>query len=283
MSEGHVPFGRVGILGLGVMGGSLARALSALPDGPTVVGWSPDPADADAALEAGIVTHLATGPEAAAEASDLLVLAAPLAACLTLMEAVAPHLLGQRLVTDVASLKAPLAESAHDLGLDDRWVGSHPMCGSADSGFGAARPDLFLDAKVWLCAHEPARGHLPALRRFWISVGAVTAPIAPLAHDRLMGRISHLPQLTANALAATLEAAGVRPGDLGPGAADMTRLAGSSPDMWGDLLARAPVELPDHLRDTADRLRDLADLVERGEVEALVRWMAGSRVWRTGP
>jgi len=283
MSESQFPFGRVGILGLGVMGGSLARALSALPDGPTVVGWSLDPTEAEAALAAGIVTDVAAGPEAAAEASDLIVLAAPLAACLTLMETVAPHLVGPRILTDVASLKAPLAEAAEELGLEERWVGSHPMCGSADSGFGASRPDLFLDAKVWLCAHEPARDHLPAVRRFWISVGAVTAPIAPLAHDRLMGQISHLPQLTANALSATLEAAGVGPGDLGPGAADMTRLAGSSPEMWGDLLARAPAELPDHLRDTADRLRDLADLVEQGEVEALVRWLAGSRAWKTGP
>ena len=283
MSEKRLPFERVGILGLGVMGGSLARALRALPEGPTVVGWSPDEGEVAAALEMGAIHEAAPGPEAAAQAGDLVVLAAPLSACLTLMERVAPHLVGPRLLTDVASLKAPLADAAAELDLRERWVGSHPMCGSADSGFAASRPDLFEDAKVWLCSHAEARQHLAAMRRFWVSVGAVTGPVEPEAHDSLMARVSHLPQLTANALAATMEKAGLHQVDLGPGAREMTRLAGSAPEMWSDILAHAPAELAGHLRDTAYNLRKLATLVERGDLEALAAWMERSRAWKRDP
>ena len=282
MGEIEFPFARVSILGLGVMGGSLARALRGRDAGPTVVGWSPDPAEVEAALDEGALHEAAPGPEAAAEAGDLVVLAAPLGACVTLMEAVAPHVVGPRVLTDVASLKAPLAEAASALVLEDRWVGCHPMCGSADSGFAASRADLFVDAKVWLCAHEQARHHLPALRRFWVALGAVTAPVAPRAHDGLMALVSHLPQLTANALAATLSAAGVESVELGPGARDMTRLAGSSPEVWRDILARAPAELPGHLRNTAHRLEELADLVGKGDTDALARWLGESRAWKRG-
>ena len=283
MSEIASPFARVSILGLGVMGGSLARALREQAEGPTVVGWSPDPAEVGAALAAGALHEAAPGPEAAAEGADLVVLAAPVGACVTLMEVVAPHVVGPRVLIDVASLKAPLAEAAVALGLEDRWVGCHPMCGSAESGFGASRADLYVDAKIWLCANEQARHHLPAVRRFWISLGAVTAPVDPEAHDGLMALVSHLPQLTANALAATLGAAGVGPDELGPGARDMTRLAGSSPEVWKDILAEAPAELPGHLRNIAHRLEELADLVGKGDTEALTRLLAASRAWKKGP
>lgn len=282
MSEMEIPFRTVGILGLGVLGGSLARALGALPGGPRVVGWSPDPSEVEAALAAGALDERSGGPEAAAEAVDLLVLAAPLEACLALMEQTAPHLRHGAVVTDVASLKGSLADTVHTLGLRDQWVGCHPMCGSAESGFGASRADLFVDARIWLCAHQEAHRHLPAMRRFWVALGAVTAPVDPEAHDALMARVSHLPQLTANALAAVLEQAGVSPGDLGPGARDMIRLAGSSPAMWRDILAHAPRELPDSLRATAGRLTALADLLESGDLDAVARWMSESRDWRSG-
>ncbi|HSG48003.1 MAG TPA: prephenate dehydrogenase/arogenate dehydrogenase family protein, partial [Longimicrobiales bacterium] len=255
---------------------------TALEEGPSVLGWSPDAAEMDAALAAGALDEAAPGPEAAAEDADLVVLAAPLDACLSLLTSLAPHLSGDRLITDVASLKAPLADAAVAAGVADRWVGAHPMCGSADSGFGASRTDLFVDARVWLCAHEEAHPHLPAIRRFWVSLGAVTAPVDPVDHDGLMARVSHLPQLTATALASALRDAGVTPDQLGPGALDMTRLAGSSPEIWRDILAWAPAELPGHLRTTAARLEELADLVGEGDTEALARRLAASRAWRRG-
>lgn len=282
MGEMTPPFRTVGILGLGALGGSLARALTALPRRPRVLGWSPDASDVEAARVAGALDEASDGPEATAAAVDLLVLAAPLEACLTLMEQSAPHLGVDTLVTDVASLKGPLARTAAVLGLRSRWVGCHPMCGSAETGFGASRADLFTDARVWLTAHPEAHDRLPAMRRFWVSLGAVTAPVEPADHDALMARVSHVPQLTANALAAFLDDAGVGPEALGPGGRDMTRLAGSSPGVWRDILAHAPPELAGYLRDTADRLAELADLVEQGDLDALARWMAASREWRRG-
>jgi prephenate dehydrogenase len=265
------------------MGGSLARALRGLARPPEVVGWSPDAGEVRAAMAARALDQDAPDPEAAARAADLVVLAAPLGACIDLVARLAPELPPATILTDVASLKAPMARAARAAALEDRWIGSHPMCGSADSGFAASRADLYHDARVWLCAHEAAGPHLPALRRFWVSVGGVTAPMDPDGHDALMARVSHLPQLVANALASVLADAGVDPADLGPGARDMTRLAGSSPDVWRDLLAAAPEELPRRLRDAARAVEELAELLDAGDVDAVARRMAETRAWRRGP
>lgn len=278
-----VPFQRVAVLGLGALGGSVARALASQSPGPVVLGWAPDADQVAAALGVGAIHQALATPETCAAEADLVVLAAPMGACVELMKRLAPHLPPDAVVTDVASLKAPLAAAAERWGLQNRWVGGHPLCGTADSGFGASRADLFTGARVWTCAHADAQHHVASVHEFWASVGAEPASTDPVSHDALMAPVSHLPQLTANALAAVLREAGVTPAALGPGGLDMTRLAGSSPDMWRDILTHATSELPGHLRSLSAQLERLAQLVEQGNMEALAMWMSETRSWRQGP
>lgn len=277
------PFSRVSIVGLGVMGGGLARSLALLPDPPSRVGWSPDPLEGTEALEDGVLTHAAETVEEAVEEADLVVLAAPLPACVTLVPralAAMPH---AAVLTDVASLKAPVEAAVERAGGRDRWVGSHPMCGSAESGYRASRADLYRGARVWLVAPPEARDALRRVAAFWRSVGASPEVTHSAEHDGLMALTSHLPQLTANALARVLADAGVGTSALGPGGADMTRLAASAPEVWEGILAHAVPDLGEALRALARRLEELASRTDARDTAALARFMEATRTWKNSP
>ena len=279
------PLGRLAVLGLGVMGGSLARAVSSLGLAEEIRGWSPDETEREAARTAGALTSAPGGWREAVSGADLVVLAAPLQGCVSLLGALPEVLPPGATVTDVASLKRPMAEAAIRAGLADRWIGSHPMAGAASSGFRASRAGLYEGATVWLAAaeseSESGAGGEPArtVERLWSSVGGTPRWIEAAEHDRLMALASHLPQLTANALARTLERSAVDRSALGPGGRDMTRLAGSGAAMWTDLLRYADPALVAGLRSLARDVDDLADLVESGALERLATIMNETRAW----
>lgn len=274
------PFERVAILGLGVMGGSLARALAELDDPPHVVGWSPNADERAAALEAGAVAEAPAGWHEAVEAVDLVMLAAPLRACCDMLVEVAAVTPDDTTLSDVASLKAPLARAAAQAGASDRWVGCHPMAGSEQSGFEASRPDLYHGARVWTVASPAASARESVLHALWRSVGARPEAIDAGRHDALMARASHLPQLASNALATVLAAAGVAPQQLGPGGRDATRLAASDAGLWRDLIEHASPELAEGLHALAGAAERIARLLEEGDLDGLEELMRSTRAWR---
>ena len=168
----------VGIVGLGLIGGSLARALKEAAGGsgreeagseaPRIVASTLDPRDLDRAVAEGVVDR---GVEEAAEVAseaDLLVYATPLDATLELLEAHRDRIRSDAVVTDVVSLKLPVARKIRELGLQDRWVGGHPMAGSEQSGFGAARGDLFRDAPVFLVRGDAPGSAAGIVESLWI-------------------------------------------------------------------------------------------------------------------
>jgi prephenate dehydrogenase len=279
------PLGRLAVLGLGIMGGSLARAVSSLGLAKAVTGWSPEATERDAALTAGAVSAAPATWREAISGADLVVLAAPLQGCLALLAALPEGLEPDATVTDVTSLKLPVAEAARAAGLEDRWIGSHPMTGSESSGFWASRAELYEGATVWITSADgsQARGaHRQVVERLWASLGGRPRSIGAAEHDRLMALASHLPQLASNALARTLERSDIDPSALGPGGRDMTRLASSSPEMWTDLLRHADPAVVEGLRSLAREADALADLVESGAIEQIGRIMHDTRAWRSG-
>ncbi|HEY8470981.1 MAG TPA: prephenate dehydrogenase/arogenate dehydrogenase family protein, partial [Longimicrobiales bacterium] len=239
-------FRRVAIIGLGLMGGSLALALRRLPAPPRIAASTADAADLDRALELGIVDDAARDPAAVVPEADLVVYATPVGATLELLDAHRELFAGDAVVTDLGSVKRPVVSRARALGLAGRFVGGHPMAGSHRSGLAAARPGLYDGARVWLTpAAVPggapgdsaaASAALDRVATLWRGLGAHPVVTTAEEHDRLMAWASHLPQLAASALAGALARAGVARTDLGPGGADATRIAASSPALWADIL-----------------------------------------------
>lgn len=262
------------------MGGSLARALHRRGEDCDVVGWDLDPFDLEAARSSGAISRQATSLEDAVATVELVVLAVPVQATCSLLGELAPLSRSDAIVHDVASLKAPVQEAVADHGLESRWVGGHPMCGSEASGFEAARPDLYDDARVWIVTNEAAEAGARRVEALWRSVGAHTRRTDAPSHDALMGIVSHLPQLTSNLLGQILADAGVSVADLGPGGRDATRLAASSPELWLEILAHAPDALPAALRRLGEDATRLADELECGSFDGVRELMVRTRAWR---
>lgn len=274
------PLGRVAVLGLGLIGGSLARAITGLDLAERVTGWSPQSTERDAALTSGALAFAASDWRHAVSDAHLVLIAAPLRATCRLLADLNGVMSDDATVSDVAGLKVPVAEAASEAGLASMWVGSHPMAGGERSGFWASRADLFENARVWTVALEAPPERVALVERLWSAIGATPQAIGAEEHDRLMALVSHLPQLLANALADVQEQQGIRAAQLGPGGEDMTRLAESNPEVWIELLEHAGPTLPGGLRGVARSADRLADLLEAGDLESVARVMSRTRAWK---
>lgn len=272
------PAGSIGIVGLGVMGGSLALAWKRA--GGHVRAYTPDPAEGERARAAGAVDHLcATLPDSAIEV-DWWILATPIGALREVWGAVDPGPVGR--VMDLASLQSPALSAATTFSAAAKSVSAHPMVGSEGSGFQAADADLYSEAPIWLSATAAASGELRReAESFWRTLGARPAWIDATAHDERMVGASHLPQMAANALARTMAARGLTPGELGSGGRDMTRLAASSSTMWRDILRESAPLLADALEHLGTEIDELRRLLASGDLDRICERMDETRRWRS--
>ena len=239
-----LPFRRIGVLGPGLVGGSLLLALRRLLPEAELAAGAPSAATREAVLAAGAADRVfdpaAETPSAAFDGFDLVFLAAPpRVVCETL-----PSLRGARigLVVDVASVKGTVMAAARGLG---NFVGGHPMAGTEGVGFGAADPDLFRGAAfVWCLPPDYAAGpeKLDALLALLRALGMRCVEMGPEEHDRRLALVSHLPHAAAFALAGLAARAGdpVLAALVGGGFRDTTRIAASAPALWTDILRASP-------------------------------------------
>jgi prephenate dehydrogenase len=272
------------VIGLGAIGGSLAWQ-SRLAGIPRVIGYSPSRAEGVAALKASAVSEIADTPAKAVRGADLVVLAVPPGPTLDLIGRLARSLEPGATLTDVCSVKAPVMAQAASCGIGDRFAGSHPLAGTHDSGFGAARPDRLRGCVVYVCESASAEGPRAArgVMRFWEEVlEADPILIDAAAHDRQLAWTSHLPQAVAYALAKALADRRLGGVSFGSGARDTTRLAGSNPEMWLDILLQNRDPLVDALSGVESGVAELRRLIEAGDRQGLQRYLEAAREFRRG-
>lgn len=231
--DAEPPFRSVAIVGLGLIGGSLALATRERWPAMRVTGVDTDSVIAHV-RGSGAIDRSASDLGEVGEV-DLVVLAAPVQQNLALLARVpaAPIV-----VTDVGSTKRVMVEAGRMLGAPAVFVGGHPLGGAERGGFAYARADLF-DSRPWIFTpdNETPPTAVAALTRFVAGLGARPVTMTAEAHDGLMAFISHLPQLTASALMDVVgEASGVEGLRLaGRGLIDTTRLASSPANVWRDV------------------------------------------------
>ncbi len=250
---GRVTPRHVAIIGLGQIGGSVARALGRVR-GWWRVGYDLDPSTALAARAAGAIDQVAESLEAACAGADLALIATPVDTLPGLVEAAARALPAGAALLDTGSARGPVTaalEAAAARGI--RAVGGHPLAGSEGHGFAAARADLFVDTAFTL---SPVGGAVPeVVMRLVRDLGARPLEVAPERHDEALACTSHLPYLVACALR-ELGGQAAEQGLSGPGFRDMTRLAASDARMAGAYCranARAVGAAWRSLRDAVDR------------------------------
>ena len=299
---GPPPERHVAVLGPGLLGGSIALALTERQPGVRVSLWGRRPAFIDELRHRSwpglATTDLA---EAVADAS-LVVLATPVGVMPQLAGRLAETgLAADALVTDVGSVKQPVVDRLTPLlaGTGVGFVGSHPMAGSEQTGIKAARADLFLGACCILTpsqtgaaaaddavATDPARHADPRLARlaaFWQGLGCRVECRPPQRHDALMARISHLPHLLA-ALLVNQAVEGAEGSDLtsaaGPGFRDTTRVAAGDAAMWTEILMENRHALLPLLQGLHQRIGGTLEILERMDDVALRSALEQARHWR---
>jgi prephenate dehydrogenase len=269
----------LGVVGLGAIGGSVAW--QAARAGVRVIGYSANPKEGVQAARAGAVHEVATNPRTVFQASELVVLAAPPLVNLELLAHWGAVMLERgALLTDVTSVKQPFVALAAKRGLGKVFAGSHPLAGTHEQGFAAARPDRFRQAIVYVTGLPDGEDAAREIADFWTTVcESHVVRLDATTHDTRLALTSHLPQAVASALAVTL-ARQAGAAAVGPGARDTTRLAAGSVEMWRDLLVlnrEAVLAAIEHFeRDLGDLRRVLQD----GDVPALSEWLGVGARWR---
>jgi prephenate dehydrogenase len=271
---------KLGIIGLGAIGGSIA--LQAKRAGiATVLGWSPDPAERATAAQHGALDDAPARAADVARVAELLILAAPPAANLKLLDALHDQLARAALVTDVGSVKRQIVASAAALGLGPRFAGAHPLAGTHEHGFGAARLGLFHNAVVYITPTPDGDGAAREVAHFWSdTMAAQPVMIDAAAHDRQLATTSHVPQVVGSLLAAFLARAAPPGATIGPGARDTTRLAASEPALWTEILLLNRDELLPALRSLEGPLGEVERALETGDAAALRTWLTRAADWR---
>jgi prephenate dehydrogenase len=227
---------RVAILGFGLIGGSIALALSRRGRGAwSVTAWSPGLEGPRRALSAGAIAAVAPDPQTAVRDAEIVVLAAPPLQNLTLLDQVAPLVTGVDVtVTDVSSSQAAIAARAVRYP-QLHFVGGHPMSGREKRGYSAARDDLF-DGRTWAVLASPSARPVDVerVRSLAEACGAEPLEIDAQAHDEAVAAVSHLPLLASVALAETVAGSQEWPSArrlAAQGWRDMTRLARGDPEL----------------------------------------------------
>ncbi len=244
-------FDRIAIVGLGLIGGSIALA-ARKADASVFIVWVDSAEVLRQALELGVVDAGSESLEVVSD-SDLLVLAAPVLQNIALIPQVTRHISARTVVTDVGSTKVATMEAARSLGGAITFVGGHPIAGAAARGMRHARADLFVGRRWAMTPGEESSGEvIDRLSGFVRSLGATPHLMGAAEHDRVMAFVSHLPQLAASALmVAAADGAGEAGLALaGPGLEDTTRLAGSPFGIWADICASNA----ENIRTALDRL-----------------------------
>ena len=233
-------FNRVVIVGVGLIGGSFARALRAAGAVTTLVGVGRSLDATARALELGIVDEVAT-IDVALQGADLVLIAAPVAQTGRILASMLPYLEPHTIITDAGSTKNDVAQAAR-AALGERvgqFVPGHPIAGRESNGPDAAIVDLYHGKKTVLTPMpENAASDVARVAAAWMACGAVIHHLTPQEYDKVFASVSHLPHLLAYALVNDI--AGKPHAELlfqyaASGFRDFTRIAGSSPEMWRDI------------------------------------------------
>ncbi len=269
------PTGTVGVVGLGLIGGSVA--LEALAQGWPLLATDTDPEQRAAAEAAGV--PVTDSLQEIALAADIVVVATPAPQVLDVLHAIDDACGRPVVATSVASVQGPAAAGARAAGLRHvRHLGGHPMTGTERSGFRAARPGMF-DGAPWIVTadeHDEV-GTLRAVLDLALGLGAVPVVLPPAEHDRTVALLSHLPHVLAYATYGQLRAADGLGADVLAGGSfrDVTRVAATRPSFWAEVLTLNREAVAELVAGVREQLATVEQLL-RGDatVEELEGWLA---------
>jgi len=274
MSES--PQATLGIIGLGLIGGSFARALKQAGVVKSVAGFDLRSHEVNTALRLGVIDVACNCVSELADRADMIVLATPVRAIESILRELQPCLKSHHIITDVGSVKGAVVATVNRVfgNVLPGFVPGHPIAGSEKSGVAAATPDLFKDHKVILTPlADTATTALDHVARMWRLTGANVLMMSPDHHDEVLAATSHLPHLIAFSLVDTLAGADDNKDIFryaAGGFRDFTRIAASDPVMWHDIYLSNRQAVLKAVDEFSKDLSQLRQAIESGDGELLL-------------
>jgi len=271
-----VHFKRVTIIGVGLIGGSLAMALREKGIADRIVGVGRGEANLKAAKELGVIDESTHDLIDGVKGADLVLVATPVASVPGIVKKIASHLKKNTIVTDVGSVKRAIIDGLEDVtNKGVLFVPGHPIAGTENSGVKAAFPTLFEDK---VCILTPTKRTdmkaLGIIETLWETVGSEVVIMDPVCHDKVLAAVSHLPHVIAYSLVNTVAGMKGFQEDFrkytAGGFKDITRTASSPPEMWRDICVMNKDAILDMIGQFQARLECLRVLIENEDIEGLL-------------
>jgi prephenate dehydrogenase len=269
-------FGKMTVIGVGLLGASLARACKERGLVEEITGYGRNRENLEKARVLKVIDHCSTDLAEAVKDADLVVLCTPVTSIIPLIQNMISKIRPGTLITDVGSVKEPIVMEAEKLVPEGVYfVGSHPIAGGENSGLEASTADLYQNAKCIVTPTGKTNNKaLEKISALWQAVGMQVINLSAEEHDFVFGAVSHLPHIVVYALMNTLGA--LRTQDdrevtafSGAGLKDITRIASSDPVMWRDICLSNRNHSLDLIDRFQNKLDEIRSTIEKGDGEAL--------------
>jgi prephenate dehydrogenase len=264
---------KITVIGVGLIGGSLAKAIKKNNLSKIVFGFGRDSNRLEEAQKANIIDQFSTNLKEAVSDSDIVVIATPVGSFKEILSEIKPFLTDKILITDVGSTKTNIVSIVKQIlgGYSNCFVPAHPIAGKEKSGFESSESSLFNNKKVIITPLETNRAEsINLIQKMWEGTGADVDFMSPESHDELLGMTSHLPHMLAFSLvnylisknpSASIYAAG--------GFKDFSRIASGDAVMWRDICIQNKNQIIDHIKGYQKTLNSLVDAIENENSDEL--------------
>src|ERR1700709_2771127 len=287
--SGKPVFNRVALIGMGLIGSSIARAARAQGAAGSIAATARSAATRRRIAELGLADQVVETNAAAAEGADLVIVSIPVGACGTVAAEIGPHLAPGAVVSDVGSVKGTVVrDMSPHIPAGVHFVPAHPVAGTENSGPDAGFAELFVNR--WCILTPPENADAAAVEKlseFWRGLGANVEVMNAEHHDLVLAVTSHLPHLIAYTIVGTAdELEGVTQSEVlkfsAGGFRDFTRIAASDPTMWRDVFLTNKDAVLQMLGEFQEDLSKLTRAIRRGDGEALFEHFSRTRAIRRG-
>jgi len=274
------------IIGLGLIGGSLAKAIKKKPGPPVdIVACDSDSDTLELALREGIISKGCTSLCEEVFNSDIIFICTPLRQTISYIIQLAPHIRKGCIITDVCSTKQKITEFVDSLPNPPCFIGGHPMAGTEKSGYANSFSHLFENAYYALTPSSSTSDEaLDTLVDIIKEIGAIPLVMTPEEHDRAAGAVSHLPHIVAASLVNLVKELDSGKGTMkllaAGGFRDITRIASSNPALWESIVADNKKHLKDLLALYVNCLEDFHKKLENSDSESIYNFFAGAGEYR---
>ncbi|MCQ2500042.1 MAG: prephenate dehydrogenase [Lachnospiraceae bacterium] len=275
----------IGFIGLGLIGGSVARSLRKMYPEFTIMAYSRSASTTQMAMEENLIDKICEKNDPAFSECDYIFLCAPVQTNITYLPFLKEIIQPNCIITDVGSVKGLMHTAIREVGLSDNFIGGHPMAGSEKTGLESSTDYMFENAYYFITP-EPgiSKERIDEFTELVSATKALTLVMPPEKHDFIVAGISHLPHIMASCLVNTVKGLDTEDQDMKRVAAggfkDITRIASSSPEMWQQICLTNPIQISSVLGTFIEKLQYAKSLVDAAASEELISMFSSSKNYR---